>query len=137
MSGFIEHGSIDVHIDDRILCIQGEGPWNLEAVQQAQNKYSPLVDTLRGKAWGTIVALKGDPIYVPDAADFLVKTIQKERQQGCVATAILVGESNSPEFAKRHLSELHSRANDVFSFFSNQQEAEQWLAQKISFARLH
>lgn len=33
MGGFTEHGSIDLRIQDRILFVEGCGPWNLEAAK--------------------------------------------------------------------------------------------------------
>ena len=136
MTGFTVHGSLDLHIQDRILFIEGCGPWNLESVKDAYNRFGPLVESLYGSPWGSLVILHGDPIYVPDAADYIIKTIANERKKGNVASAILVGESNSPEFAKRHLSELHTKAGDTFRFFSNREEAAWWLVQKITSAQI-
>ena len=136
MGSFTVHGSIDLHIQDRILYIEGFGPWNLEAVKDAYTRFRPLVETLYGSPWGSLVAFHGDPIYVPDAASYVIKTIKNERRMDCVASAILVGESNSPEFAKRHLSEIHTKAGDTFRFFSDQKEAAWWLLQKITSAQI-
>jgi hypothetical protein len=55
---------------------------------------------------------------------------------GHVASALLVDGSNSPEFAKRHLSELHTKAGDIFRFFSDKEEAVWWLLQKITAAQI-
>jgi len=136
MGHFTVHGSLNLDIQDRILSVDGCGPWNLEAVKEAHSRFRPLVETLYGSPWGTLVILSGDPIYVPDAADYIINTIKNERKNGCVASAILVGESNSPEFAKRHLSELHTKAGDTFRFFSAKEEAAWWLLQKISSAQI-
>jgi hypothetical protein len=136
MGRFTVHGSLELDIQGRILMIDGCGPWNLEAVKDAYSRFRPLVETLYGSPWGSLVELRGDPIYVPDAANYIVKTIKHERKMGNVASAILVGGSNSPEFAKRHLSELHTKADDTFRFFSNKEEAAWWLLQKITSAQI-
>lgn len=136
MGRFTVHGSLDLSIQDRILMIDGCGPWNLEAVKEAYSRFKPLVETLYGSPWGSLVELRGDPIYVPDAANYVIKTIIHERKMGNVASAILVGGSNSPEFAKRHLSELHTKADDTFRFFSDKEEAAWWLLQKITSAQI-
>ncbi len=135
MGRFTVHGSIDVYTQDRILLVEGCGPWNLEAVKEAYNRFNPLLETLYGSPWGALVVLRGDPIYVPDAAEHLIKTIKHERRKGRVASAILVSESNSPEFAKRHLSELHTKAGDTHRFFSDKEDAAWWLVQKITSAQ--
>jgi len=136
MASFTVHGSLDLQLQDRMLYVEGCGPWNLESIKEAVRRYSTLVEGLYGSPWGAIVVLHGDPIYVPDAANCIIKTIKSQRNNGLVASAILVGESNSPEFAKRHLSELHTKAGDTFRFFPNQEQAAWWLLQKITSAQI-
>ncbi|MFT6284965.1 MAG: hypothetical protein ACJAXM_001441 [Arenicella sp.] len=136
MGRFSEHGSLDLHVQDSILLIEGCGPWNLEAVKEAYKRFVPLIETLYGSPWGALIVMRGDPIYVPDAANYITKKIKSERMKGCVASAILVGESNSPEFAKRHLSEIHTKAGDTYCFFSEKKDAVWWLVQKITSAQI-
>nr|WP_268820435.1 hypothetical protein [Paraglaciecola sp. G1-23] len=115
--------------------VEGDGPWNLEAVTQANLNFSELINGLSSEPWGALVVLHGDPIYVPEAADFLVKSIRSECDSGRVATAIMVEDSNSPEFAKRHLSDIYQRAGCEYRFFSDKAEASWWLIQKITSAQ--
>lgn len=136
MVGFTVHGSLDLRVQDRILYIEGCGPWNLESLEEAYKRFGPLVESLSGSPWGALAELHGDPIYVPDAANYMIKTVQGQRKSGLVASAILVGESNSPEFAKRHLGELHTKAGDTFRFFPNRDQAAWWLLQKITSAQI-
>ncbi len=135
MGRFTVHGSVQLRIEDRILFVEGAGPWNLEAVKEAGRDFSGLIEQLSGQPWGALVVMHGDPIYVPDAAEFLIKSIQRERKQGRVATAIIVEDSNSPEFAKRHLADLYTKAGCDFRFFTKQDEASWWLIQKITSAQ--
>jgi hypothetical protein len=136
MGRFSVHGNLNLHVEDSILLIEGVGPWNLEAVKEAYNRFVPLKETLYGSPWGALIVMGGDPIYVPDAANYIIKRIKHERMQGCVASAIMIGESNSPEFAKRHLSEIHSKAGDTYRFFSDKEEAVWWLVQQITSAQI-
>jgi predicted nicotinamide N-methyase len=136
MGHFTVHGSLDLHVQDRILLIEGYGPWNIEAVKDAYGRFESFVNTLYGNPWAVLIILHGDPIFVPDAANYIVETIKNERHKGSVASAILVGESNSPEFAKRHLGEIHTNAGDTFRFFSDKKEATWWLEQKLSAAQI-
>lgn len=135
MGRFTVHGSVELRIQDRMLLVEGSGPWNLEAVKQASNSFSTLINELSGEPWGVLVVLHGDPIYVPDAADYLVESIKSERNTGRIATAIIVENSNSPEFAKRHLSDIYQKAGCEHRFFSHKAEATWWLVQKITSAQ--
>lgn len=132
MGRFTVHGSVELHIQDRILYIEGAGPWNIEAIKETQANFTHLIEQLRGAPWAALVVLKGDPIYVPDAADYLVEVLREETKMGRVASAILIGDSTAPEFAKRHISDIYQRAEAEHRFFSDQTEATWWLVQKVT-----
>lgn len=132
MNKFPLHGSVDLDVIDNILMVEGYGPWNLESVIESGERVVPLIKQLSlAGPWGALVVLHGDPIYVPDAANFLAESIQQQRKQGRVATSLVVEESNSPEFAKRHLSSIFDQAGETFRFFPNKEQAKWWLVQKI------
>ena len=61
--------------------------------------------------------------------------IIEQKKQGRVATAVIVEDSNSPEFAKRHLSEIYDSAGEIFRFFPSKEEAKWWLVQRITLAQ--
>ncbi|MGO4892384.1 hypothetical protein [Flavobacterium sp. W21_SRS_FM6] len=132
MSRFQVHGTINLNIVDRILVVEGTGPWNVESVAQASKAVSPLIKTLSGKHWGVLVILHGEPIYVPEAASYLSQSIKAEKTRGRVATAVIVVESKSPEFAKSHLNSIYRDAGETVRFFDNKEQANWWLIQQIS-----
>lgn len=135
MSRFASHGTIELDIDERILLVEGAGPWNMESFNDSEQQVAPLLKKLAGSPWGVLVILYGDPIYVPEAAKYLSDAITEQKKQGRVATAIIVEESNSPEFAKRHLSEIYNNAGEIFRFFADKKEAQWWLVQRITLAQ--
>ena len=135
MTRFSIHGSIELDIDERILLAEGAGPWNKESISDSDSRLLPLLEELEGSPWGALVTLHGDPIYVPDAAALLIKSIIEQKKQGRVATAVIVKDSNSPEFAKRHLSEIYDSAGEIFRFFPSKEEAKWWLVQRITLAQ--
>ena len=134
MSGFSIHGTVTLDIDERILLVEGAGPWNLESIFESGKRVLPLLASLEGDPWGALVILHGEPIYVPDAAEYLSKSIKEQKKQGRVATAVIVEESNAPEFAKRHLAQIYDNAGEVFRFFADREEAKWWLVQRITLA---
>jgi hypothetical protein len=131
MSRFPTHGSVELDIDENILFVEGYGPWNLESVVEAETHMAPLLQTLSISPWGALVVLHGDPIYVPDAAAVLSRAIREQKVLGRVATALVVDQSNTPEFSKRHLSDIFKSAGESFRFFPNKEQAKWWLIQQI------
>ncbi|MFT4940127.1 MAG: hypothetical protein ACI88A_003179 [Paraglaciecola sp.] len=134
MSGFSVHGTVVLDIEERILFVEGAGPWNMESILESGKQVLPLLELLAGAPWGALVILHGEPIYVPDAAEYLSASIKKEKKQGRVATAVIVDESNDPGFAKRHLTQIYDKAGEVFRFFVDREEAKWWLIQRITLA---
>ncbi|MGY8899786.1 MAG: hypothetical protein ACKVI8_17305 [Paraglaciecola sp.] len=131
MSRFPTHGSVELDVEENILLVQGCGPWNLESVVEAETNMAPLLEILSTSPWGALVVLHGDPIYVPDAAAVLSKAICQQKSLGRVATALVVEESNTPEFSKRHLGEIFDNAGENYRFFPNKEQAKWWLIQQI------
>jgi hypothetical protein len=134
VSGFPIHGTINLDIEERILFVEGSGPWNMESIIESGERVLPLLEKLAGSPWGALVILHGEPIYVPDAAEYLSMSIKKQKKQGRVATAVIVDESDSPEFAKRHISEIYDNAGEIFRFFADREEAKWWLIQRITLS---
>ena len=134
MDKFDLHGQADFSIEGKILIINGHGPWNLEAIMDAKERVMPFVSKLSGSPWGVLLILHGESIYVPNAAEYLIKSVQELRKIGRTATAILAEEANEPEFAKRHMSSIFTEAGETFSFFKQKNQASQWLAEKIKEA---
>ncbi|WP_340679634.1 hypothetical protein [Paraglaciecola sp.] len=132
MSRFPIHGTVNLNIAERILLVEGIGPWNKESVIQGDKTVQPLIQKLSGNVWGVLVTLYGEPIYVPEAATILSNSIKDQKKFGRIATAVIVVESKSPEFAKSHLSQIYQNAGEPVRFFNEQQQAKWWLIQQIS-----
>lgn len=132
MSRFPVHGTVKLDIADSILLVEGVGPWNKESVIQGDKTVEPLIRQLSGKPWAVLVTLYGEPIYVPEAAQILTRSIKTQKKQGRVASAVIVAESKSPEFAKSHLSQIYHNAGETVRFFSDSEQAKWWLIQQIS-----
>ena len=132
MSRFPVHGTVKLDIVDSILLVEGAGPWNKESVIQGDKTVEPLIRKLSGKPWGVLVTLYGEPIYVPEAADILTRTIKSQKKYGRVASAVIIKESKSPQFAKSHLHQIYQNAGEAVRFFDDQEQAKWWLIQQIS-----
>lgn len=132
--GFEAHGTLNVENIGRILRVEGTGPWNLESLKNSGQVAQPIVEKLKGKPWGVMVILHGESIYVPAAAEKLTAIVCEERQQGRIATALLVNDCFAPNFAKQHLGDIYDKAGELYAFFDDIELAEAWLRQKISEA---
>ncbi len=123
----LDHGTLDFKLEDNILIIEGRGPWNKEAMILSSENAN-LVQKQRTKdEWGVIAIINGEPIHTPDAAELLVEYIKYDKNNGRVATALILTDSTFPALGKRHISELYNKAGEAFQFFNNITDAKIWM----------
>jgi hypothetical protein len=135
MTRFIPHGEVCVHREDRILILEGHGPWNVEALQHSTDKALPILQELSGAPWGVMASIYGEPIHVPDAEAHLIQLVKRDMENGRVGTALIVEKSNSPSFATQHFSSIYHRAGDNVEVFNDTDEAKRWLMKTIQLAQ--
>lgn len=131
MTQFIPHGEVAVSRDGRIMTVEGRGPWNLEAVKRSEQAAQTILRDLSGGPWGVVIVIYGEPIHVPDAKNRLVELVKQDIENGRVATALVVGECDSPNFAKNHLGSIYQDAGDNLAFFEDVTQARSWIQKQI------
>lgn len=129
---FEAHGTWNIDSDGRVLLIEGTGPWNLESLQQSAQLVQPFLQRLKGSPWAAMVILHGECIYVPAAGQKLAEILQFESEEGRVATALLVNDCYSPNFAKEHISNIYDKGNHPYAFFDDIDLARNWLDGQIN-----
>jgi len=134
-----KHGETYLTIEDKILIVEGQGPWNLESI--THTNVDPLVNerkaVLLKSKWAVLVIAHGDAMFVPDARQLLVDIVKEDIKVGRVATAVVVQNCLSPIFIADHLTAIYSDAGDQVQSFSSIEQAKQWLNQKIEDALLN
>lgn len=128
---FAKHGSLQAKVSGNILEVEGEGPWNSEMLTNADKEAQSLLNRLYGAPWAVLTIMKGDPIYIPEAAELLIDIIRTEKHKGRVATAIIICDTEQALFAKQHLSQIYIQAGEDYEFFDDKITANQWLISKI------
>ncbi|GAC16272.1 hypothetical protein [Aliiglaciecola lipolytica] len=131
---FEAHGTLDLVVTDQILRLEGTGPWNLESLYQSGDQANPIIDQLASKPWGVILILHGECIYVHAAGKRLSEIVRAEKKRNRIATAVLVNDCDSPNFAKSHIGEIYQNAGEHFAFFDDIELAERWLKQQLKDA---
>lgn len=131
-SRFEPHGTFDVCQMGRILRVEGTGPWNLESMRSSAKEAQSIVAALQGQPWAVLVVLHGESIFVPAAANMLIETVQREKTLGRCATAVLVNDCTSPNFAQMHMADIYDAASEHFQFFDDIHLATAWLHQQIA-----
>ncbi|WP_281560347.1 hypothetical protein [Thalassomonas sp. RHCl1] len=132
---FIPHGKLSASIENNIFIIDGTGPWNKEALEQASREFSALHQQLYGTKWGVLVLTHGDPIHTPDASHLLIDAIKTDKRHGRISTALVVKDCDDVKFAKIHIRDIYHKAGENLQFFENEQSAKHWLQTQLSAAQ--
>ncbi|MFT6984331.1 MAG: hypothetical protein ACJAT7_000117 [Psychromonas sp.] len=122
-----DHGTLAFKLEDNILIIEGCGPWNKEAMVFSVDNANVVKKLCTRDKWGVIVVLKGDPIHTSDAAELLIEYIKYDKQNGRIATALILNDSTCPVLGKRHIAELYDKAGEDYKFFNNIFDAKVWM----------
>ena len=80
---------------------------------------------------GKLMVKYGHILHVPDAKNRLVELVKQDIENGRVATALVVGECDSPNFAKNHLGSIYQDAGDNLAFFEDVTQARSWVQKQI------
>ncbi|MBU2877465.1 MULTISPECIES: hypothetical protein [Alteromonadaceae] len=131
---FEAHGTLDLFVKDRILRLEGTGPWNLESLDESGEEADPMIELLAQEPWAVLVIMHGECIYVHAAGQRLSEIVRAEKQRNRIATAILVNDCDSPNFAKQHIGEIYQNAGEHYEFFDDVDTAEIWLKQQLAKA---
>lgn len=134
ISSFRVHGTVELSVQGQILVIEGEGPWNMESMQESGERFKPLTRQLLSQPWAVLVILRGQPIYVPEAAALLSQNVKRDKDNGRLATAVMLNQSATPGFGKRHITDIYRAAGETFEFFDERQDATSWLETKLQSA---
>lgn len=131
-----KHGETFLTIEDKILIVEGRGPWNLESITHTNIDPSALEhkEILIQSKWAVLVIAHGDAMFVPDARQMLVDIVKEDLKIGRVATAVVVQDCLSPIFIADHLTAIYSDAGDHVESFASIEQAKLWLNQQIAQA---
>lgn len=124
---FKKHGSLSVGIDNRLIVLTGEGPWNAESLHLSDDKIMQNLRAMYGSPWGVLAIFSGEAVYVPEAFAMLRKQIKKELSLGRVATAVVFEKVKSPLLSKHQFASLYEMPGHEVAFFDDCNEARSWL----------
>ena len=128
---FYTHGDLSFKVEGNIMLIEGERPWNLEAINSSADNARTCHEQLYGKPWGVLAIIHGDPIHTPDAAKLLTEIVIRDKQNGRTASALVLDEDHHPDFGKFHIGEIYGNAGETFEFFNDINSARKWLNEKL------
>lgn len=128
------HGSFKFARDNRVLVIEGHGPWNQSALEACTEAARPhLENLLDGQPWAVLLMLHGQLFYTPEASENLFELLVHDCQIGRIASALVV-DAQVSDVERWHLEQIYSAAGARCEFFEDCQQAQAWLAKELKAA---
>lgn len=127
----VTHGELHIEVEDRLLIIEGKGPWNLDAIDICMVENDKKVTDLCGQPWGVLFVAKGDAIMVPEARNKLIEIIKQETQKGRVATVLVIEQSSVPLLVEAQFKDVYTSAGNEYGYFQTKNDAQHWLYQQL------
>ena len=129
---FYPHGELHFEIEGKFQIIKGTGPWNVESIVKSADDVSKIHNELYGTKWCVLAIIHGQPIHTPDAAQLLVETVIQDKKNGRIASALVLDESDNPNFGRHHIAQIYKEAGEKFDFFNDINNAKKWLYNQLN-----
>lgn len=122
------HGHFSIEVNGNVLCAVLSGSWNIETAEAFADDFMQKSQPLLGKPWGHLVILEDWDLGVPEIVPVVERLVKWCIENGLTRAAQVY----SPSMIKQyHLNEMVVEEFGPFQrhSFSQQQEAEAWLAE--------
>ena len=119
------HGKCTYSIQNNIVIIEAEGPWNLEFfVEMHKDLRQIIIENLDINDYKILVVFKGNALSVQDGLDYHLNNVKLGKAK---AIACSLEFSNNPSFTQMLFEKVYDEALLENRFFTTTTEALQWL----------
>ena len=129
ITAFCVHGKTKISIEENIIVIQSEGPWNNEYFKTLHQEILLAVSRLNTDHYGVLLLPIGETISVAEALDYHMDFL---KQGNVKAIAINLENSHIPNTTERLCRKVYEQIGINFQFFSSNDSAKEWLKTTLS-----
>jgi hypothetical protein len=127
---FRPHGKAAFSIEGQLLLVDLEGPWNVEMVEQCQERVNALKATLTANSkWGLLITVSNSLLCPPEAFDMIKRVVWEDAaHHGHAAVAIIAVRSVE---GRGLLDAMYCKIYEGIcpvAFFETLDEAKRWIA---------
>ncbi len=133
---FPPHGEFHFRIEENLLILYTIGPWNIESIIEMTENLPEIRNKINGIKWGVLAIITGQPLHTPDASKLASEILFKNNKNGLIASAMILDESNNPEFGKLHIANIYKKTGGLFEFFTDEIPAKNWLNDQLEDSSL-
>lgn len=126
------HGRYSIEQQDNILFIDAQGPFDHVVTEQYYQDIKLISNKMSDTPWASLVSFEGSSVFTPDAEQKLIETTQYRVDQGMIAIAAVILNSNYADVLQMQLQRIYQNNGIQFNFFCDVTNAKKWLNSLIN-----
>tara|TARA_R110000744_G_scaffold345939_2_gene451384 strand:+ start:1575 stop:1985 length:411 start_codon:yes stop_codon:yes gene_type:complete len=126
---FEPHGMLKITIEDNIILIDAQGPWNIDYIDYLHQQLLLAVTQVDYNNFGALFTPKGEAISVEAGVEYHADFI---RQGHAKAIAVNLAHCTTPLLAESLFSKIYRSAGVKHAFFDNAFDARHWLEKELA-----
>ena len=127
-SQFNVHGKCQIVVEDNVLIIDAEGPWNIEFMQKLHKQLQEASQQVDINNYGVLLKPYGEALAVQEAIDYHVDFLRQARTK---VVAINLANSDIPSMTKLMCEKIYQQANLSAEYFTDNIAAKKWLKEQL------
>ena len=128
MNIFPPHGKLDIKIENNLIIIEAQGPWNIEYLQYLHQQLLSSVAKVDVDNYGILISPIDDAISVKEGFEYHLNFI---RHATVKAVAVNLARCTSPLMTENICRKLYGEAEINHSFFTDETAARTWLNSQL------
>ena len=128
MTIFVPHGTLKFEIEDNIILIEAQGPWNIEYLDYLHQKMTWAVMQVDRNNYGVLLTPKGEAISVEAGLEYHSNFV---RQGSTKAVALNLAHCTTALLTENLFTKIYRGANVKHAFFDNALDARVWLEAEL------
>lgn len=128
MNKLHSHGKHKMWLENQIIYIESEGPWNLEYFHEMHTELFNLVMLIKEQPYALLISLIGNGIPVKEGVEIHKLFVEKGNAR---AVAVNLSECTTKSITENVFSDCYKRAKLNYRIFQEKREAKQWLQVSI------
>ena len=129
MTIFVPHGTLELAIEDNLILIEAQGPWNIEYLDYLHKKMSLAVTQVDQNNYAVLLTPIGEAISVEVGLEYHTNFIRNSRTK---AVAVNLAHCTTSQLTENLFSKIYQTAGLNHAFFDNVFDARNWLEGQLA-----
>lgn len=128
---FWEHGSFEITIQENILILDAEGPFNSELITRYYNELKTRAVAFNDEPWAHVAILRGLCSFTPDVFSLLPEVLDWKKSNLMVSEAVCFIDAGGASLTKQQIADSYGSAGIENRTFENLDDAITWSKQNL------